>query len=276
MRESRFGKARKKYHAKLLQSVLTVNNQGMLSNADKDSRLSVRITQGIAEILKFETGIHLTDQTSGGEFGVISTEFLQDTFLQLGHIRLGTWEIKRIGNRNRKAIDFEQDAHLLTPDNATAWENDYTITPDIIIYRRLLSDLEIKQADTLVDDQVSHRTSLRSINEGKPLLHASISSKWTIRSDRSQNTRSEALNLIWNRKGHLPHIVAVTVEPLPSRLASIALGTRDIDCVYHFALNELITAVEAAQAEDSLEMLSIMIQGKRLKDISDLPLDLAT
>ncbi|MNN23178.1 Type-2 restriction enzyme NgoMIV [compost metagenome] len=82
--------------------------------------------------------------------------------------------------------------------------------------------------------------------------------------------------MIRNRKGHLPHIVAVTAEPLPSRLASIALGTGDIDCVYHFALNELITAVEAAQAEDALEMLNIMIQGKRLKDISDLPLDLAT
>jgi hypothetical protein len=57
------------------------------------------------------------------------------------------------------------------------------------------------------------------------------SSKWTIRSDRSQNSRAEALNLIRNRKGHLPHIVVVTGEPLPSRLASITLGTGDIDWV---------------------------------------------
>lgn len=67
----------------------------------------------------------------------------------------------------------------------------------------------------------------------------------------------------------------VTAEPLPSRLASIALGTGDIDCVYHFALDELITAVEAVNAEDSLELLTTMINGKRLKDISDLPFDLA-
>ena len=32
----------------------------------------------------------------------------------------------------------------------------------------------------------------------------------------------------------------MTAEPAPSRLAAIALGTGDIDCVYHFALPELL------------------------------------
>ena len=62
---------------------------------------------------------------------------------------------------------------------------------------------------------------------------------------------------------------------MPARLASLAMGTGDIDCVYHFALYELIEAVKDTQAEDSIELLNILIQGKRLKDISDLPLDLA-
>ena len=44
--------------------------------------------------------------------------------------------------------------------------------------------------------------------------------------------------------------------------------------MYHFALYELIDAVKSAVAEDSLEMLNVLIDGKRLKDISDLPLDL--
>jgi len=57
-------------------------------------------------------------------------------------------------------------------------------------------------------------------------------------------------------------------------LASIALGTGDIDCVYHFALHELKASVVAANADDAHEMLNIMVDGKRLKDISDLPLDL--
>jgi hypothetical protein len=72
------------------------------------------------------------------------------------------------------------------------------------------------------------------------------------------------------------HIVAVTAEPLPSRLASLALGTGDIDCVYHFALVELQEAVASlTMEEEARRMLSDLIQGRRLKDISDLPLDLA-
>lgn len=64
--------------------------------------------------------------------------------------------------------------------------------------------------------------------------------KTFLESDRSQNARTEALNLIRNRKGRLPHISVVTAEPTPWRLASVALGTGDLDCVYHFALHELL------------------------------------
>lgn len=90
-----------------------------------------------------------------------------------------------------------------------------------------------------MDDSVTRMSALRSSNGGKPILHASISCKWTIRSDRAQNARSEALNLIRNRKGNLPHVMVVTAEPTPSRLASIALGTGDIDCVYHLRFMNL-------------------------------------
>ena len=69
--------------------------------------------------------------------------------------------------------------------------------------------------------------------------------------------------------------MVVTGEPLPSRLSSLALGTGDIDCVFHFALYELIDAVKDTGAEDSIEILKILVEGKRLRDISDLPLDLA-
>jgi hypothetical protein len=107
------------------------------------------------------------------------------------------------------------------------------------------------------------------------ILHASISCKWTIRSDRAQNTRTEALNLIRNRKGPLPHILAITAEPTPHRLASLALGTGDLDCVYHFALYELVETIQALNLEDALAEIQMMIDGKRLRDISDLPFDLA-
>ena len=67
----------------------------------------------------------------------------------------------------------------------------------------------------------------------------------------------------------------MTGEPTPNRIASIALGTGEIDCVYHFALYELVESVKRLGYEDSIELLDTMISGKRLRDISDLPLDLA-
>ena len=61
---------------------------------------------------------------------------------------------------------------------------------------------------------------------------------------------------------------------MPTRLASLALGTGDLDCVYHIALPELVEAVRGQSREDTYELLSNMIEGKRLRDIADLPLDL--
>lgn len=145
----------------------------------------------------------------------------------------------------------------------------------MVIYRSLYEDEEINAGQCIVNDDICKMAAIRKSNGGKPLLHASVSAKYTMRSDRAQNSRTEALNLIRNRKGHLPHIVVVTAEPMPNRLASLALGTGDIDCVYHFALYELIEAVNEVGSEDAREILETLVQGKRLKDISDLPLDLA-
>lgn len=149
------------------------------------------------------------------------------------------------------------------------------VAPDVVIFREAEPDEVINRNEIILDDTICKYCDLRKSNGGLPILHASVSAKWTMRSDRAQNSRTEALGLIRNRKGNLPHIVVVTAEPLPARIASLALGTGDIDCVYHFALPELINAVKATDAEDSMEMLKILVEGKRLKDISDLPMDLA-
>ena len=275
---------RKNYHKALLESILTVDGNGVASNADKSSRMSVAIAKGITDILMADTKTKTLGQTSGARFEEINMAFLEATFPKLQNIRPGSWKILKLGNNNRlKTSDFCQYEHLaylseLTRKNtelAASLGNDYMVAPDVIIYRELCEDAEINQNTKLIDDTICKATDIRKKNGGKPILHASISAKWTIRSDRAQNSRTEALNLIRNRKGHLPHIVVVTGEPLPSRLASLALGTGDIDCVYHFALYELIEAVKTVGDESSNEMLNILINGKRLKDISDLPLDLA-
>ena len=211
-------------------------------------------------------------------------KFVRMTFLSLGNLRPGKWHVERLGNRSSvKTSSFVQYQHLdylreitsKDPMLASTLGNDYMVAPDIVIFREPESDEVINNHQLIVDDSVSHNSVIRLKDNQLPIMHASISAKWTMRSDRAQNSRTEALGLIRNRKGHLPHIAVVTAEPLPSRLASLALGTGDIDCLYHFALDELIKAVQATGAEDSIEMLKILVDGKRLKDISDLPLDLA-
>lgn len=281
-----FAEARRSYHAALLAQVLRANSDGIPSNADGSNGPSIAIAKGILNRLGAEaTGARLAGQMSGSKFEAITCKFISQTFPRLPHLRPGKWTIQQIGGRERTIIArYEQYAHLIAldkaarkdPELAAALGNDYTISPDVVVLRGLEPDDRINTpTETIVDLDVGRMASLRAVNGGLPLLHASISCKWTIRSDRVQNARSEALNLIRNRKGRLPHVMVVTGEPLPSRLSAIALGTGDIDCVYHFALPELVAAVEELAYGDTLESLKIMIQGKRLKDISDLPLDLA-
>ena len=97
------------------------------------------------------------------------------------------------------------------------------MTPDIVVARHPATHEEVNTSRDFLDNAgLASLIPFLAKNQptGLPFLHASVSCKWTIRSDRSQNTRTEALNLIRNRKGNLPHIVALTAVPLPMRIAS--------------------------------------------------------
>lgn len=289
--DSLIAKARFQFHKRLFETnTLTLTSAGVASNADTSSRGSKAIARRIIDILVDEqahtisTVDKISGQTLGKQFEFLTMEFLQETFPQLQNLRPGNWTILQLGNNNKlKTSDFAQYEHLaylnaLTQQNsqlAAALGNDYLVAPDVVVYRDLYEDHVINAEQLIVDDTVCSMTDIRKSNGGKPILHASVSAKYTMRSDRAQNSRTEALNLIRNRKGHLPHIVVVTAEPMPNRLASLALGTGDIDCVYHFALYELLRAVKEVGSEDAVEILETLVQGKRLKDISDLPLDLS-
>lgn len=289
--EALIEKARFDFHKRLFETnTLNLNSKGVASNADTSSNSSKKIARKVIDILveeqkhKINISEKINGQTLGKQFEILTMEFLSNTFPQLQNLRPGVWHILQLGNNNRlKTSDFEQYEHLaylseLTAENArlaAALGNDYLVAPDVVIYKDLLEDEFINIKQEIVSNNVCKMTDVRKSNGGKPVLHASVSAKFTMRSDRAQNSRTEALNLIRNRKGHLPHIVVVTAEPLPSRLASLALGTGDIDCMYHFALYELIRAVKEVGSEDANDLLDTLVKGKRLKDISDLPLDLA-
>ena len=283
-----FVEARNRFHAALVaRGVLAIDGSGVASNCDRDNKPSCAIGGMIAKRLNAKNGEKLKPQTSGSIFEELVCDFLSNTFPKLQNLRPGKWSIFNLGNNNAiKTSSFVQYEHLahiakvIREDGqlAAMLGNDYVVSPDIVVSRSPCSDDEINSIAHFVDESIALKSDLRGRNNPLEIMHASVSAKWTMRSDRSQNSRTEALNLIRNRKGRVPHIVVVTGEPLPSRLASLALGTGDIDCVYHFALQELIDAVHAYGKdgrEDLIELLDMMVNGKRLKDISDLPLDLA-
>ena len=285
------GDLRQDFHRQIYEQVVQVSvgkRHGLQypNFADGTNRTSCRIAWEIVERLQsVNTSQPLSGQTTGARFKSITASFIEEAFHLLRLTRPGSWSFS-----TKFAISrFDQHEYLeglekiesLAADRPLKSfpDEEYILKPDIVIGRQRITNEEIVREEEIVvnDYHIANLTSWRDENTSSPhaLFHAGISCKWRIRSDGTKNSYVSALNLIRNRKGRLPHIAVVTAEPLPTRLAAIALGTGDVDCVYHFALHEMRAAIEEIDNEDQMDMLNIMIQGKRLRDISDLPFDLA-
>jgi hypothetical protein len=271
---------RRAYHEAICQQVLGYRAV-VPSIADKSSKRSIQLAQGILTRMGFPPCPDpLKGQRAGALFESLTLDYLEKAFRLIQHLRPGDWTFSVHGD----VTVFDQYEHLTDLAQVLAQHpglratlGDYLVKPDIVIGRSPVSDQQVNQDADILQGDTATLTPLRANNfpDLRPILHASISCKWTIRSDRSQNARTEGLNLIRNRKGNTPHIVIVTAEPLPSRIASVALGTGDLDCVYHMALYELGESVEEVGGETLSEMFDLLVDGKRLRDISDLPFDLA-
>lgn len=251
------------------------------SIADISNNLSRSLARSIIKAFGYPVSTdEIKAQTAGRNFETAVRDYVQSAMKVLAHLRPADW----IYSVHSDISEFVQYRHLATlkelikqnKDVHTAL-GDYVVTSDVLVARSPVTDETINQHNEIVNQKdIAYLTPLRQTNHqiSTPILHASISCKLTIRSDRSQNARTEGLNLIRNRKGHTPHIVVVTAEPMPTRIASLALGTGDIDCVYHFALNELIQVAKDSENEAVQDSLETMVVGGRLRDIADLPFDL--
>ena len=274
------------FHRQLTDShTLSINSDGVASNADKSQRLSCEVALRVARKLGAAEGVRKLDgQSAGRNFEAAVSAFVSATFPALSMLRPGHWEILNVGSSRQGQFlaQFEPYRHLreLTeaieqnPALATVLGNSYDISPDVLVLRKPVPPQVLTESGIIIDGAASY-SPLVSRHSQAPIVHAVISCKWTLRSDRAQNARSEALNLIRNRKGRTPHIVVVTGEPMPSRLASLALGTGDIDTMYHFALSELVEATRASRNAEAMKTLDNLINGQRLRDLPDQPLDFA-
>lgn len=218
------------------------------NNSDKDSSASVRIGTCILEQLEVVEQSLLKPQELGRRLEVEVEKYLERE-LPLADERR-RWNISR-----RKVVsDFEQYRHLATLDALVradktgvlevATGGDYLVVPDVTVGVGL--------------------------PDGRFFLHAAISCKWTIRSDRVQNIRHEGVILTRHRRGRQPHIVTVTAEPLPSRLAAIAKGTGEVDGVYHVAFDELVNATDLHEDPDQRRILDVLIAQERLMRFEEL------
>lgn len=279
---------RRDFHKQLFANCVRMRSEGVPNMADKDSDPSVGLATGMTARIGLDVPAGtLTPQRVGSQFAIAVCSFLESSFKRIVHLRPGDWTFSTAQGPNGIA-KFAQYAHLASiervlsdhPELRSSLGGDYLIKPDIVVGRKPVTDADINSQGPFVSqaDSTAKRTPLRAGNvENSPgILHATVSVKWSMRSDRAQNTRTEALNVIRNRKGGTPRIVVVTMEPLPSRLASIAMGTGDIDCCYHGALEELLAGARKFDLSGSeADILKMLIDGQRLRDISDLSFDLA-
>ena len=176
-----FQEARKGFHASLLKSkLLTTSEKGIPSIADVGSRLSIEISRGIIALLGSEVaGDRLSGQMSGAKFEDVVGEFLRLTFPKLQNIRPGNFEVKK-GSSRLAIAECDQYDHLAAlktatesdPALAVALGADYIIKPDIMIFRHPEDDDKINHSEYLVSSFVAKRTSIRSLNNQRPILHA--------------------------------------------------------------------------------------------------------
>ncbi|MBS1675645.1 MAG: restriction endonuclease [Actinobacteria bacterium] len=283
---ARLSLARADFHRELIaERTLVVDDKGVASNADSSQRFSREAALAIATQLGAGIGgVKLDGQRAGSQFEGSVRTFIARTLPLFSMLRPARWAVENVGS-SRKGYHlarFEPYRHLAelaqmvdeSPTLAAVLGNAYDVSPDVIVIRLPVPDSEINSTNILVDGQYGVLSPIRQANQSHGIVHAVVSCKWTLRSDRAQNARTEALGVLRNRKGRAPHIAVVTGEPSPARIASLALGTGDVDTVYHFALPELVAATAALDNDESQSILETLISGKRLRDIADLPLDL--
>jgi len=190
-------KIRTAYHIRVCKEIIrykTNKKLKYLNFADSGNRSSIQIAFEIMNQIHQPIGKgKLSEQRAGNLFEQITRDFLKETFEHMQIIRPGSWNY----NVRRPISSYVQYQHLSHIDSVlkkdaalyAALKGDYIVTTDVVISRNPISDKDINAKMELIkkEDNIASLTPLREFNQEKEILHASISCKWTIRSDRSQN-----------------------------------------------------------------------------------------
>lgn len=276
--------ARKNFHAALLGSgLLCITDRRkpkeglpfrVPSNADGENATSAAITQTIYDQIQSKSAAvgRLTGRAADAKFGRIARRFIDEAFGRSEAPRFDDWdhstETRAIFDSDLRWADLARLA-AREPDVAVLLCSGYMAAAEALARRDPKSGEHIADGQRIVDETVAPRSGLRKRSSDRT-LQTRILYRWTL----SRGLLRAPLQG-GNARGRAPHIAVVTGEPLPSRLAALALGSDDTDCVYHIALPELVAGVKKLSADDLVDLVKVMIGRKRLKDIADLPGDLA-
>ncbi|RLV56755.1 restriction endonuclease [Aeromicrobium phragmitis] len=229
------------------------------NTADTASSMSMRLAAAVLENLGVEAAESpLLPRDPGSALEQMTRRDLQQELLELAPER--AWDVHCGVLISR----FQQYRHLDALDQLVRNQpalrvtigTDYMIKPDVTV-------------------GISRHRLMDRAADPAPFLHAVISCKWTIRSDRVQNIRHEFGQMIRHRRGRQPHLVTLTAEPLPTRLASIARGTGEVDATYHVAFDALAEAVRSAGNQEQQNAWNECVAQGRLKPYDELAPTLA-
>ncbi|MCL1870567.1 MAG: hypothetical protein FWF90_09185 [Promicromonosporaceae bacterium] len=108
-----------------------------------------------------------------------------------------------------------------------------------------------------------------------PSLEVGLSLKWSLRTDRAQDCRSQGAKMSALRRGRMPHFAVVTMEPRPYMLNLLGGGAGDVDCVYHLDVAALTQAVDdvygkTPQRRRGRDQFHRLVDQRRIRDYDDL------
>ena len=257
-----FTEERREYHEGLQQKLWSVS-RGLASNSDPGNRTSMAIGHALAEVAGATKDLPRLDSRSAHiEFERHTARFTVAAFSRPAELAQVDWSIEVASSGDdpdthdylRAIRDAAKADHRL----ARILVDDYTLAPSTFIARKPRWG------------SGAYPSLARPKDVKSSLLEGMIACKWTIPRDIGEKT----VNLLRSSKRPSVHRAIVTGEPLPSRLAAIAFGTGS-QCIYHVALHELQTVLAQGHWLDALDTLEVLINQRRIGDISALPIHVA-
>lgn len=281
--------------APFVRDLCRYRENGKPNTSDASNALSVEIGEALFAILGVErTTEPVEDEPTGGVF---ARRVVEDLIEQVGHIddlavvperRLYAFEqYRHVGAlqelRQGSSVGFNRAWNRLakyvrrtTP--ATNLEHVESLIAEVEAQSELQATRLKALVDELGDESLLGLDVTVSRTEDErflPHLEVGLSLKWSLRTDRAQDCRSQGAKMSALRRGRMPHFAALTMEPRPYMLNLLGGGSGDVDCVYHLDLPSLTRAVEevyvgSPQRLKGRDMFRRLVDQHRLKDYEDL------